>query len=723
MLQAVASEQDRTRQSETRCRPRPVQGGAFAGKAGLVPVVSGEEIVIVQTTRLVMPHRRHMTYETGLFMRMLGLVDEAALIGTRGAAPDQGVQVADQPRSCRDSQQIGRPRFYAAPKQIVVEVPEFMAGECTLSPPPLPGGLMQGGEAGHEFMGLIPACRRFDLDGAACGIPAPRTIDLLAGVGGDRVEAIHAVPSQCGEVAPRRHSRDRYGDDAVAPGRRQIDRADPGQYDHAPRTERCVHQCGEPRIPRLRAILYHQRPVMLDEHRIGCGIAGFTEVPARTGPSPLAVQHADGDAAASIHDLQRQRIVEPCVKAATQPSPALEYRATGLRFDLPPVITETFGIRDRAEPGGQPGYDIHKMVRLSLVRSGHPCHRVIVFELPKAAMFPDLLPNPRPVALREFRRIATVLIDTEEDFDWTDPTEGTDYATAYLSRIAELQPIFAAHGVVPTYLVTYPVLLNPDIVGLLIHYRDRGEAALGIQLHPWVTPPFEGRGSTAQSFGGNLAPEIEARKLESLCSRFIEVFASSPLVFRAGRYGLGRQTAALIEAAGILVDTSIAPRTSMRDEAGPDYSRIDFAPFWFGAQRSLLELPLGRAIVGWGGALGDRLYRALIGTNGAWAPLAGLLARIECAERITLSPEGNDPRAVRRLVQGLGRRDQMILPLSFHSSSIAPGRNPYVRSRADLHRFYDDLSAILCDLTDEFSCRFAAAETIPALLCPAPAIR
>jgi len=335
-------------------------------------------------------------------------------------------------------------------------------------------------------------------------------------------------------------------------------------------------------------------------------------------------------------------------------------------------------------------------------------------------MFPDILPNPRAVSMRQPTRVATVLIDTEEDFDWADPTEGTDYATAYLTRIADLQPIFTAHGVVPTYLVTYPILENPDLVRLFARYRDRGEAALGIQLHPWVTPPFEGHGTAAQSFGGNLAPDVEARKLAALCTRFTACFGTAPLVFRAGRYGLSRQTATLIEQEGILIDTSIAPRTSMLDEAGPDYSRIDFSPFWFGARRPILELPLGRAIVGWGGSAGSRLYRTLIRSNGAWAPLAGLLARIGCAERITLSPEGNDPRAMIRLVKGLLNRDRTILPLSFHSSSVAPGRNPYVRSRADLHRFYDDLSSILCALSDDFGCRFAAATDILTLLDQPP---
>jgi hypothetical protein len=341
-------------------------------------------------------------------------------------------------------------------------------------------------------------------------------------------------------------------------------------------------------------------------------------------------------------------------------------------------------------------------------------------------MFPDILPNPRPVRLSRPARVATVLIDTEEDFDWTDPTEGTDHTVAHLARVADLQPIFTAHGVVPTYLVTYPVMANPDIVRLFARYRDRGEAALGIQLHPWVTPPFEGHGTAAQSFGGNLAPDIEASKLSALCRRFTACFGTAPLIFRAGRYGLGRQTATLIEQAGILIDTSVAPRTSMLDEAGPDYSQVDFAPFWFGDHRPILELPLGRAIVGWGGSIGGDIYRNLIRSKDTWAPLAGLLARIGCAERITLSPEGNDPRAMIRLVKGLLSRNQTLLPLSFHSSSIAAGRNPYVRSRADLHRFYDDLSTILCALSDNFGCRFTAATDILTLLdqppYPAPSL-
>ena len=58
-----------------------------------------------------------------------------------------------------------------------------------------------------------------------------------------------------------------------------------------------------------------------------------------------------------------------------------------------------------------------------------------------------------------------------------------------------------------------------------------------------------------------------------------------------------------------------------------------------------------------------------------------------------------------RLARGLLKRRQPILAVSFHSSSLAIGGNPYVQSKADLHQFYDRLSGILDQLAGQ-SCRF-----------------
>lgn len=314
--------------------------------------------------------------------------------------------------------------------------------------------------------------------------------------------------------------------------------------------------------------------------------------------------------------------------------------------------------------------------------------------------------NPRPAAAS--RPVCSVLVDAEEDFDWLRPVRGVAHDVGCMHHLSDLHSILAAYGAVPTYLLTYPVLRDPVVVAALRGRLERGQCLVGIQLHPWVTPPFDEAAEPGNSFTGNLAPGLEERKLLELMRLFRDAFGEAPAIFRAGRYGLGPDTPNLLEKHGFSIDTSIAPCTSFADEAGPDYSASDYQAFWFGRSHRLLEVPLCRSIAGWGGPAAARAYRA--------QRLQGLLAWTRCAERITLSPEGNDVTAAARLVRSLLGRGQNVLALSFHSSSLSVGRNPYVRSRADLHLFYDQLSAILTTLADRFAVHFVPSLALPGLL-------
>ena len=333
--------------------------------------------------------------------------------------------------------------------------------------------------------------------------------------------------------------------------------------------------------------------------------------------------------------------------------------------------------------------------------------------------YETLFANQRPARTISAQRIGTIAIDAEEDFDWKRPVPGTPFTTACMRNLGDIQTIAAAYGARPTYLLTDPVLLDPDAVRSLRRYAERGECALGLQLHAWVTPPFEGAGSIRESFSGNLSPALEERKLLASKGRFVSCFGFEPTVFRSGRYGLGAATAALLEAHGFEVDTSVAPRTDFTAKGGPDFTAFDCAPFWFGERRALLELPLCRSIVGWGGAPARAGYQALAHRSGPVQRLVSLLTRSRAAERITLSPEGNTLPEMRRLVRWLLARGDSVLPLSFHSSSLVSGLNPYVCSKADLHAFYDRLSATLAFLADDVGCRFASLPELPTLMHPA----
>ena len=335
-----------------------------------------------------------------------------------------------------------------------------------------------------------------------------------------------------------------------------------------------------------------------------------------------------------------------------------------------------------------------------------------------APTLPVSFPHATPVTAAA--PLCTVLVDAEEDFDWLRPVRGTAHDVACMRHLSDFQGILAAYRAVPTYLLTYPVLRDAAIVASLRGRVARGQCRVGIQLHPWVTPPFSEAAVVRNSFAGNLAGALEEQKLLELMRQFRTCFGEDPKIFRAGRYGLGPRTPALLEDHGFLVDTSLAPCTSFTEEAGPDFSASDYGAFWFGRARRVLEVPLCRSIAGWGGGAAARGYRWLATAEprqrGLAAHLPGLLAWTRCAERITLSPEGNDASAAGRLVSSLLRRGQNVLALSLHSSSLSAGQNPYVRSRADLHLFYDRFSAILDLLAGRFAVRFVSAPELPGLL-------
>lgn len=330
--------------------------------------------------------------------------------------------------------------------------------------------------------------------------------------------------------------------------------------------------------------------------------------------------------------------------------------------------------------------------------------------------------HTKPVSRQSNRPICALVIDAEEDFDWAWPIQGTLHSTTHIRNIRTLHGILTAYGAIPTYLLTYPVLDDADAVRILRRELDQNRCAAGIQLHPWVTPPFDDMPTSRHSFIGNLGADLEERKLTALRRKFKESLGFEPTVYRAGRYGLSHRTAGLLERHGFRIDMSVAPHTSFEIDDGPDYTSYGCQLFWFGKQRYLLEIPLCRSVVGWAGTRAPALYRSFSGARLSGLHVPSILARSRCAERITLSPEGNDIAAMRRLVDGLYAKGQHVLTVSFHSSSLHVGTNPYVRSKADLHYFYDRLSAILEYLATDMSFQFSSIQQVPDLLDAPPGL-
>lgn len=287
-----------------------------------------------------------------------------------------------------------------------------------------------------------------------------------------------------------------------------------------------------------------------------------------------------------------------------------------------------------------------------------------------------------------------VFVDAEEEFRWHTYSPAA-VSVRNIARQFLAQDILNEFGVRPTYLVDYPVAVQPEGFQPLKEMLDQGHCAVGAQLHPWVNPPIEEEITPRNTYAGNLPAILERAKIERLTAVIAQNFGVRPVVFKAGRYGAGPNTAAALLANGYRVDASVMPLTDFSADGGPDYSEAPAAPYWLDSDRRLLEIPTTVGLTGLLGGQSRRSAQTLFSPASATLRIPGALARCGLLERIRLTPEGFSLDEAKRLTLALLQRGQRLFVLSYHSSSLLPGGAPYVSTQADLSHFLGWLDGYL----------------------------
>jgi hypothetical protein len=266
--------------------------------------------------------------------------------------------------------------------------------------------------------------------------------------------------------------------------------------------------------------------------------------------------------------------------------------------------------------------------------------------------------------------------DAEEEFDWHGEFNRCAISTKTIADLVPATERFNAAGLKPVYLCDYPVVDNAESAAIMRHMVETGACDVGTQLHPWVNPPFDEAVNVRNSYTGNLPLALQQAKLDVLTARIEENIGVRPTVYRAGRYGLGTQTMAMLAAAGYRMDVSVRAGFDYRNQSGPNYFRLPVWP-WRTAE-GVIELPL---TAGWTGALRKAHWLHRKG-------IRGVLARLRLMERVPLTPEGVPVEAAVRAIEIMHEEGVEIFSLSFHTPSVAIGHTPYVRNQADLDRFW-----------------------------------
>lgn len=326
--------------------------------------------------------------------------------------------------------------------------------------------------------------------------------------------------------------------------------------------------------------------------------------------------------------------------------------------------------------------------------------------------------NPRFHAPATFdpgaQPLLATIVDAEEAFDWRRPfsRSATDVRSMAYQHLAHR--VFDRHGVIPTYMVDYPVASQEDGRKPLLELFGEGRCDIGAQLHPWVTPPFVEDVTTYNSYPGNLPTWVELAKLDSLTKKIEENFNIRPRIYRAGRYGVGPRTGDILRYLGYEADTSVMPGWDFGHREGPDFSAASATPYWIDAARSLLEIPCSSAVIG---RLAPGPLWARRGVFSQFSERLGvpsLMAHLGLAERIKLTPEGMPLPAAKRLVRDMRSRGCSVFVLTYHTPSLVPGNTPYVQTPDDLRRFLAWLEEFYDFFTSEIGGRCVRWQDIRA---------
>ncbi|TMJ12953.1 MAG: glycosyltransferase [Alphaproteobacteria bacterium] len=297
-----------------------------------------------------------------------------------------------------------------------------------------------------------------------------------------------------------------------------------------------------------------------------------------------------------------------------------------------------------------------------------------------------------------------IVVDTEEEFDWTKPFSRASTGTRHIPAQARAHEIYERFGIAPTYVCDYPVATDPAAAAFLGLLQAEGRAEIGAHLHPWVTPPHEEEVTTFNSWHCNLPPALERAKIVALTDAIERGFGRRPTIFKAGRYGFGANTRDVLIELGYRIDCSYVPHVSFAHQGGPSFAGTSDQPFRLDG--GLLEVPLTSGFIGRAPALGPAIAGLFDSPAAERLRIPGILSKLGLVARSRLTPEGVPAEEQCRLLKTMVGAGRSFFTLTYHSPSLEPGHTPYVRDASDLRAFLASIETVLRYFQDELDGEF-----------------
>jgi hypothetical protein len=311
-----------------------------------------------------------------------------------------------------------------------------------------------------------------------------------------------------------------------------------------------------------------------------------------------------------------------------------------------------------------------------------------------------------------------ITLDVEEEglFSGSYPASGAGVTNVH--ELQRLEFIPREFGFPLTLLATYPVAQDTAAREVLISWREKHGAEIGVHLHPWNTPPFRDLPQPEPIPTAQLPFDLLEAKLGSLVQCLTETFGPAPRSFRMGRFDWSTDLLKVLPRFGLKVDSSMVPLTYKGE--GPKNFLAPPDPFWLETPGSpeprLLEAPVTMVPVWAASARAWHRLAALMPANLAEA----LLSRFRFVGAAGIHPAWF-PRLSMRLAARLHQhRGGRVLTLFLHSSELLPGGSPDFPDAAAVDRLVARLRDFLAWLVKQGPVTGVTLSGLPDLLEATP---
>jgi hypothetical protein len=294
-----------------------------------------------------------------------------------------------------------------------------------------------------------------------------------------------------------------------------------------------------------------------------------------------------------------------------------------------------------------------------------------------------------------------ITIDTEED-NWNSYSR-TDNPCKNIEKLIPLQKMFDNYNIKPTYLISYPVATDKKAISILTKFIKEDKCEIGTHCHPWNTPPLEEKLNKKNTMLCNLPYELILKKIKYLHETIVKNFNIVPSTFRAGRFGLDNKVASVLLDLNYKIDTSITPYENQVSHNGPDFSEYSLFPFKFLPEEIsesdnkgvLFEIPPTSGFLQKNYDFSKILNIIVRKKYIKNLRLVGILDKLHLLNWIRLNPENSSVDQMIKLTKVLIKKDVKIINMMFHSTTLMPGLNGFVKNTMDEKRFITNIENFL----------------------------